>query len=76
MDSWGFTLKYKNELLTEDCLLVGIEAGSPDLLYQYVGKDGLVFGIADFGLSAPSEQVYAHFGLTAKKITKKILAKL
>jgi transketolase len=39
---------------------------------KYIGKDGLSFGIDDFGKSAPYEDIYNHFGLSVKNISSKI----
>ena len=35
-----------------------------------------IFGIDEFGLSAPAPKVYDYFGLTTKKISTKILRKV
>ena len=45
---------------------------------KYIGDNGLFCGIPDntFGMSAPASQVYEYFGLTAEKISQKILKKL
>ncbi len=51
---------------------VAIEAGSSDLWYKYVGLDGKVIGINQFGESAPAEDVFAHFGFTLEAIVAKL----
>ena len=43
---------------------VAIEAGRTAGWYRYVGLDGAVIGVDDFGRSAPGDQVLAGFGLT------------
>ena len=45
---------------------VAVEAGIPDLWHKYVGLDGAICGVDNFGESAPYEQVYEHFGLTVE----------
>ena len=40
------------------------------------GRDGLRFGIDSFGASAPIDDLYRHFGLTAEAITPQILTRL
>ena len=47
---------------------VAIEAGNPDLWYRFVGLQGRVLGIERFGLSAPYQQIYQEFGLTADAV--------
>lgn len=71
--------EYKKSVLGDDKVLrVGIEAASSFGWDKYLGKNGLFCGIPDntFGFSAPAEKVYEYFGLTAEKISEKILKKL
>jgi transketolase len=53
---------------------VSIEAGSTLGWYKYVGLDGLAIGIDEFGLSAPANQLYQFFGLTADVVAVKTAA--
>ena len=43
---------------------------------KYTGKNGLSFGIDDFGKSAPYKEIYNHFNLNPEHIIKKIKEKL
>ena len=73
------TPEYKKFVLGGDNILkVAIEAASSMGWCKYIGQNGLFCGIPDntFGLSAPAGQVYEYFGLTADKISDKILQKL
>jgi transketolase len=63
---------YRNKILKETKYIFSIEAGRTDSWNKYVGKDGLTFGINDFGKSAPYEEIYNHFGLSVKNISFKI----
>ena len=63
---------YKNKIMKETKYVFSIEAGRTDCWKKYVGKDGLSFGIDDFGKSAPYEDIYNHFGLSVKNISYKI----
>ena len=63
---------YRNKILKETKYIFSIEAGRTDSWNKYVGKDGLTFGINDFGKSAPYEDIYNHFGLSVKNISFKI----
>jgi transketolase len=73
----GQSAEYRNELLGGDGILrVSIEAGTTFGWERYTGLDGLRFGIDSFGASAPIDDLYAHFGLTADAITPQILEKI
>ena len=47
---------------------VAIEAGVPEIWYQYVGLDGKVIGLHRFGLSAPGAEVMKEFGIDAQHV--------
>ncbi len=51
---------------------VAIEAGVSDSWYKYVGLDGLIIGIDQFGESAPAKDLFAHFGFTLPQVMSKI----
>ena len=67
---------YKNKILGETNLVVSIEASETDFWKKYTGKNGLNFGINDFGKSAPYKKIYNHFKLEPEIIIKKIKEKL
>jgi transketolase len=67
---------YQAGILPEDALIVSIEAGTTIGWERYTGRHGLRIGIDSFGASAPIAALYEHFGLTADKITPKIIARL
>ncbi len=66
---------YRADLLPADVLKVSIEAGVTTGWQKYVG-DGLTIGLDHYGASAPAEQLYAEFGLTAPAITARIRQRL
>ena len=68
--------EYKNKILGETSLIVSIEASETNFWKKYTGKNGLNFGINNFGKSAPYKKIYDHFGLNSKNIVKKIKEKL
>jgi len=70
------TSAYQADILPDDALIVSIEAGTTFGWERYTGRHGLRFGIDSFGASAPIEDLFKHFGLTADAITPQILAKL
>ncbi len=60
---------YKESVLPDNCRKrIAVEAGVPDYWRKYVGLDGLVLGVPDFGESAPGGQVYEHFGITIEHL--------
>jgi len=63
---------YKEKILNETKYIVSIEAASTDCWKKLVGKNGLCFGIDNFGKSAPYKDVFNHFGLTSDNIVNKI----
>jgi transketolase len=55
---------YQERVLPLALPTVAIEAAQPDFWRKYVGRTGMVVGIASFGESAPAPMLYAHFGVT------------
>ena len=64
--------KYKNEIMNETKYKISIEAGLTETWKKYVGKNGICFGVDDFGKSAPEKDVYKSFYLNSDYITSKI----
>ncbi|MDI9237489.1 transketolase [Lysobacter sp. LF1] len=63
--------KYRESVLPKACRKrVAIEAGITDFWRKYVGLDGAVIGIDDFGASAPAEKLFPHFGFTVEKVVE------
>ena len=69
---------YREEILPDvsnrEILRVSIEAGTTFGWERYTGLHGLRIGIDRFGASAPAADLYDHFGITAPKITERVLA--
>ncbi len=64
------TRDYRDSVLPQTCRKrIAIEAGVTDYWYKYVGLDGLVIGVDRFGESAPANDVFAYFGITADDLT-------
>jgi len=63
---------YKDEVLPPSNLRVSIEAGATFGWERYVGRDGMLFGIDRYGISAPGGQVFQFFELRADVIKAKI----
>jgi len=47
---------------------VAIEAASPQGWSEWVGDEGKVIAIDRFGVSAPYQEIYTHFGITTENI--------
>ena len=67
---------YRTDVLPADVLKVSIEAGVTMGWERFTGLDGLNIGIDSFGASAPADQLYSHFGISADAIVPQIMAKL
>lgn len=64
---------YKETVLPSSCKKrVAIEAGTTELWYHYVGLEGKVIGINQFGLSGPGNQVLEEFGITTQALINAI----
>ncbi len=51
---------------------IAIEAAATDGWWRYVGSQGAVIGIDQFGASAPAADLFAHYGLTVPHVTEVI----
>ena len=60
---------YREEVLPDECRKrVAIEAGVTEIWYEYVGLDGKVVGLHDFGMSAPGPEVMKERGIDAQHV--------
>jgi len=55
---------------------IAVEAASPFGWERYVGSEGAVIGMTGFGASAPAEDLFRHFGITAEKVVEAALARV
>ena len=53
-----------------DAPRIGIEAAVMTGWHEWLGADARFVGMADFGASAPADQLYAHFGITAEAVAE------
>lgn len=63
---------YRAAVLPENLPRVAVEAGVSDGWYRYVGLNGKVVGLDRFGESAPADQLFELFGLTAEKVVEAV----
>ncbi len=59
---------YRNAVLPDGVLKVSIEAGSTMGWDRWVGPDGISIGIDRFGASAPFQEIYRRYGVTADAV--------
>ncbi|MDR3326339.1 MAG: transketolase [Rhodospirillaceae bacterium] len=69
-------LEYKKSVLGDKTIRISVEAASTFGWERYVGLEGSIIGLSSFGMSAPAEQIYNHFGITTEAIVDIALAKL
>jgi transketolase len=62
---------YREAVLPRACRKrVAIEAGVSDFWRKYVGLDGAVIGIDEFGASAPAEKLFEKYGFSVEKVVE------
>jgi transketolase len=57
---------YRRQVLGEGTVRVAIEAAGGFGWDRYLGPNGAMIGMTGFGASAPVEDLYKHFGITAE----------
>ena len=63
--------QYKNSVLPKECKKrLAVEAASAMPWHKYVGLNGKVLGIDIFGKSAPSAELFKHFGFTVENVVQ------
>jgi transketolase len=60
----------------EQTLKVAVEAAVRQSWDRWIGRDGIFIGMNGYGESAPYEQLYEHFGITAENIVAQVKAAL
>ena len=71
---WRFnhqSAEYRESVLPVACTRrLAVEAGKSDLWYRYVGTQGSIISIDDFGFSAPGELVLSELGMNVPNIVR------
>ena len=69
---WRFnkqSAEYRESVLPAACTRrLAVEAGKQDLWYRYVGAEGAIISIDDFGFSAPGDRVLHDLGMNVPNI--------
>jgi transketolase len=81
MPSWELfreqPTSYRNQVLPPAVKArLAVEAGSPQGWREYVGDQGDIIGINEFGASAPGSVVMERYGFTVDNIVTRALALL
>jgi transketolase len=67
---------YRDEVLGPGSLRVAVEAGGPLGWERWTGRDGGFVGMHGFGASAPSKDLFEHFGITPEAVVETVKARL
>ena len=67
---------YRASVLGEDCVRVGIEAAIGQGWDRYISDSDAFVGMTGFGASAPADDLYAHFGITAEAVAAKVIERI
>ena len=60
---------YRASVLPRGLPRVAVEAGVTDFWRKYVGLEGAVIGLDRYGESAPADELFKFFGITAEAVT-------
>lgn len=63
---------YQESVLGKHTRKVVIEAAAAYGWDKYLGNGGVFIGMPGFGESAPAEDLYRHFGITAEKVVERL----
>jgi transketolase len=70
----GQDAKYRESVLPSTVTRrLAVEAGSPQLWYQFVGSAGRVIGVNSFGASAPAAELFEYFGFSPESVAQAAL---
>ena len=67
---------YRAQVIGDAPTRVAVEAGVKQGWERFIGEHGGFVGMHGFGASAPYEQLYAHFGITAEAVFEAAKSKL
>lgn len=70
------TPTYQEEVLTTEAVRIGIEAAVCFGWERYLGKEGVMVGMKEFGASAPADKLFSHFQITKEAVIEAALSKL
>jgi transketolase len=68
--------KYRKSVIGSATVRIAVEAAVSQGWERFIGEDGVFIGMNGFGASGPAEELYEHFGITAKAVVKAAQTKL
>ncbi len=68
--------QYRQELIGDAPVKIAVEAAVRQGWDTFIGSDGFFVGMDSFGASAPYQELYEHFGITAEAVVQTAQAKL
>jgi transketolase len=68
--------QYRRAIIGDARVKIGVEAAVRQGWDAIIGSDGIFIGMNSFGASAPYEELYKKFGITAEAIARAALSKL
>ena len=74
--SWRSRTTARRAVIGDAPVKIGVEAAVRMGWDAIIGSDGVFVGMTGFGASAPSKELYKHFGITAEKVAEAALSKL
>ncbi|MAZ76956.1 MAG: transketolase [Micavibrio sp.] len=69
---WEQDGEYIQSLICNNSIKVGVEAGIRQSWDRLIGGHGIFIGMDSFGASAPAEELFEHFGITANAIVEAV----
>jgi transketolase len=67
---------YRKGVIDPRTVRISVEAGSTFGWDRYIGENGAAIGLDRFGASAPYQDLYKHFGITAEAVAAAARARL
>ncbi len=64
---------YKDSVLPKNTPIIAVELGHPMPWYKYTPN---VYGVENFGVSAPASKVLEEYGFTAEKLAKYVITRI
>ncbi|HNQ58909.1 MAG TPA: transketolase [Bacteroidales bacterium] len=65
--------EYQHSILPEEIPIFVLTSGLPSTFQTLAGSKGRIFGLEQFGYSAPAEILETHFGFTPQNIAKEVM---
>jgi transketolase len=67
---------YRDDIIGRGTARVAVEAAVGLGWERFIGEEGAFVGMRSFGASAPMEELFPHFGITADRVVGEVLERL